>query len=525
MRTGHEFPPQLPPQFPRGQRTQTRVFAPDSGDWSHVTAPYHDIVEEFPESPEADGSHVFVQHNGPFRSYTRTVRRDPGGTLTENISWSLDTPCFNWLFRPLVAHHLRRRRHATHKPWWAPPQVLSAHEVLVLALLAASSMASAFINTLFTQTVTYAADEFGISERGQGVAAAIVRLGIVLAIPLAVMGDRLGRRRIVVSLSFIAPVMASLGALAPNFVTLVGTQAIARPLGLALDVAVLVIVVEEMPKHARAYGLSLLAMASGLGAGVAVTTLPLADTGTSGWRLIYVVALVWLTVALRIKRRLTETQRFERAQTRKRDRTTSPAAHAQRNTRAFVLILLVAFLGNVFVATASIFQNRYLKDVREYSAVMVALFTLCTVTPSGVGLILGGRLADDHGRRKVAAVCLPVGAALLALSFATTSYLMWGSAMAGGIIAATAYPAMAVYRGELFPTSSRTTSSFLITVSALLGGSIGLVLGGTLIDTGWSYGSVMFLFASAGIVVAALVWFFYPETAHRELEELNPQDA
>jgi MFS family permease len=102
---------------------------------------------------------------------------------------------------------------------------------------------------------------------------------------------------------------------------------------------------------------------------------------------------------------------------------------------------------------------------------------------------------------------------------------MWGSAMAGGIIAATAYPAMAVYRGELFPTSSRTTSSFLITVSALLGGSIGLVLGGTLIDTGWSYGSVMFLFASAGIVVAALVWFFYPETAHRELEELNPQDA
>jgi hypothetical protein len=35
----------------------------------------------------------------------------------------------------------------------------------------------------------------------------------------------------------------------------------------------------------------------------------------------------------------------------------------------------------------------------------------------------------------------------------------------------------------------------------------------------------MFLFASAGIVVAALVWFFYPETAHRELEELNPQDA
>jgi membrane protein DedA with SNARE-associated domain len=64
-----------------------------------------------------------------------------------------------------------------------------------------------------------------------------------------------------------------------------------------------------------------------------------------------------------------------------------------------------------------------------------------------------------------------------------------------------------------------------VTVSALLGGSIGLVVGGSLVDSGWSYGSVMILFASVGIVVAGLVWFFYPETAHRELEELNPQDA
>lgn len=508
-------------------RTNTRRFSANSPHPPHVTSPYHDLVEELAEAPHADGAHVFVQHNGPFRSYRRVVEADGTGRLVEHTSWSLDAPCFNWLFRPLVSLHFRRRRHERHRPWWAPPQTLNAHEVLVLALLAASSMASAFINTLFTQTVTFAADDFGISERGQGVAAAIVRLGIVLAIPLAVLGDRIGRRRIVVALSFVAPVAASFGALAPNFATLVATQSIARPLGLALDVAVLVIVVEEMPKHARAYGLSLLAMASGLGAGVAVVTLPLADVGDNGWRLVYVVALVWLTVAVRLRRRLTETKRFERARQRsaKHDRPQTPATPIGRQRRAFVLVLVVAFLGNIFVATASIFQNRYLKDVREYSATMIALFTLLTVTPSGLGLVLGGRLADDHGRRKVAAACVPVGAALLAVSFATTSFLMWGSALLGGIVAAAAYPAMAVYRGELFPTASRTTSSFLVTVSALLGGSIGLVLGGSLVDSGWSYGSVMLLFASAGLVVAALVWFFYPETAHRELEELNPQDA
>ena len=189
------------------------------------------------------------------------------------------------------------------------------------------------------------------------------------------------------------------------------------------------------------------------------------------------------------------------------------------------MILLVAFLGNIFLATASIFQNRYLKDVRDYSAVLVATFSLVTTFPSALGLVFGGRLADDYGRRAVAATCIPVGALMIALSFATDGWLMWTCAIVGGVFAATAYPAMAVYRGELSPTARRQTSSFLVTVSALLGGSLGLVLGGTLIDHHWSYGTVMLVFASVSLVISALVWFLYPETAHRELEELNPEDG
>ena len=94
-----------------------------------------------------------------------------------------------------------------------------------------------------------------------------------------------------------------------------------------------------------------------------------------------------------------------------------------------------------------------------------------------------------------------------------------------GIVGAIAYPALAVYRGELFPTGNRATSSFLITVAALLGGSIGLVGAGLLVDSGWSYGAVMLSFASISLVVSLLIVKFYPETAHKDLEELNPQDA
>ena len=527
------------PSIPRGLGRRKRVTVREFAEFPPESErPYDEFVaERASESATEENSTtggpqtlVFTQEAGPFTTYERALAKRPDGGATETTTWSVDIPFFWWMFTPLIARHLRRRTHDARRPWWAPPQLLNTREVSVLALLAGASMATAFINTLFTQTVTYAAESFGVSEQGQGVAGAIVRFGIVIAIPLAVLGDRIGRRRIVVTLAWVAPIIAALGALAPNFWLLTANQTVARPLGLALDVALLVVAVEEMPKDARAYGLSLLALANGVGAGVAVIALPLADTGDHGWRIIYVVSLVWLLVALRLTRRLGETSRFTRHQLEgsRCEKTRKTGRNAPRTLwggRKQGVILLVAFLGNIFLATASIFQNRYLKDVRDYSAVLVATFSLVTTFPSALGLVFGGRLADDYGRRAVAATCIPVGALMIALSFATDGWLMWTCAIVGGVFAATAYPAMAVYRGELSPTARRQTSSFLVTVSALLGGSLGLVLGGTLIDHHWSYGTVMLVFASVSLVISALVWFLYPETAHRELEELNPEDG
>src|SRR5690606_6551553 len=129
------------------------------------------------------------------------------------------------------------------------------------------SMSSAFINTLFTQTVNFAADEFDIGDWGIGVAGAVVRAGIILTLPAALLADRLGRRRVVSIIAWLAPIVSGLGALAPTFPLLVATQTIGRPLGLALDFLIAVVAAEEMPRNSRAYAVSVMAMASGLGAG------------------------------------------------------------------------------------------------------------------------------------------------------------------------------------------------------------------------------------------------------------------
>ena len=63
-------------------------------------------------------------------------------------------------------------------------------------------------------------------------------------------------------------------------------------------------------------------MASGFGAGIAVSSLTLADLGPSGWRYVYVVSAIWCVVALDLARRLPETRRFAG------DRTRSPRTFA-----------------------------------------------------------------------------------------------------------------------------------------------------------------------------------------------------
>jgi MFS family permease len=99
------------------------------------------------------------------------------------------------------------------------------------------------------------------------------------------------------------------------------------------------------------------------------------------------------------------------------------------------------------------------------------------------------------------------------------------AAFGGGFIGGIAYPALAVYRAELFPTGNRGRAAGLLTAAALLGGVVGILLVGALRDAGVAYGSAIAIVALGQVVVVAVVLAAFPETAHLELEVLNPEDA
>ena len=103
------------------------------------------------------------------------------------------------MFVPAYRHELRRldRRDARRHPWWAPPDRLDPRAARVLGLLCTVSLVAGYLGTVVTQTITYAADEFGASDSAQGNLLAAVRVGVLLALVIVALADRRGRRRLV----------------------------------------------------------------------------------------------------------------------------------------------------------------------------------------------------------------------------------------------------------------------------------------------------------------------------------------
>jgi MFS family permease len=453
---------------------------------------------------------VFDAVDGPVRVYRRTG---------DDVELRLAVPFFAWLFVLPVRHEVRKqlRGDASGMPWWAPADRLSPRAATVLGALCAISLFDGYLGTLITQTLTYVADGFGIEgDRAQGVALAVVRLAIFLALPLVAMADRRGRRALLLVAVTGGIALTAVTALAPTFVSFTAAQTVARGFSTAIGILVVVIAAEEMPAGARAFAASVTAMSGGLGAGMCVWLLPVADIGDDGWRLLYLVPLLGLPLLLVARRHLPESKRFVAAHAH---------AHLAGHGARLRLLAGAAFFIALFAAPVSQLQNEFLRDERSYSAVAISLFTILTITPAGAAVLAGGHLAEIRGRRLVGAVGLAGSAVLLTTMYLTSGWAMWACSLFGSLLAGLTVPALSVYRAELFPTSLRAGSGGLVTVAGVLGAAAGVLSAGILSDALGGLGRAVAILAAGPIGVAVLVLTKFPETAHRELEELNPEDA
>ncbi len=494
----------------------TSVVDPEALD--ELLCPRDDIVRE-----RRVGEAAFEAVSGPFRDYRREVAAVPAGDgrveVTERTSFRLAIPFWGALFVWPMKRELRRLtdRQRAQQPVWAPPDRFDARAANVLGLLCTVALVGGYLGTLISQTITFAIDEFGSSKTAEGTTLAAVRVGVVLSLVLVATADRRGRRRMLLGSTAASCVTAAFGAVAPNLVMLGVTQTLSRGLSTTAVLLVGIVAAEEMPKGSRAYAVSVMAMTSALGAGISLWALPLADLHVRGWRILYLIPLLGLPVLGLVGRHLPESRRFVAPH----PDTPVVSGHGRR------LWVLAAsfFLISSFTAPASQLLNDFLREERGFSAGRVALFVALTSTPGAIGIVVGGRMADVRGRRLLVAVGVAVGAVLTTLSFATAGWTMWAWNLVGTIFAAAAVPALGVYGPELFPTGSRGRANGIIQLVSVSGSALGLVIAGVIADRTGSFTDAMQVLLVGPLVVVVLVLTLFPETARRELEELNPEDV
>jgi MFS family permease len=486
----------------------------DAAGLAEILEPRTDLLLE-----RALGDGRFEAADGPVESYLRIVETAdgprPGDVLvTQTIDFRLGVPYFGWLFRWPFKRALARPARG-QAPWWAPPARLDARAASVLGTLALLTVAFGYLNTLFTQTVTFAGDEFGSSNEALGVAGSLVRVGGLVALFVVVQADRRGRKAMLVLSATAGSLLAVTGAAAPSLAWLTASQLLARAFATAILILVAIVAAEEMPAGSRAYAVSLLAMAGGLGAGICVIALRLADLGVRGWRVLYVLPVLALPVVGAVRRRLPESRRFVARH---------PDAALGGHGGRLVLLAVSGLLSNLFSAPNSQFSNQFLRTERGFSGGRIALLSLTAGTPGSIGIVVGGRMADVRGRRRVAAGALVFGTLLTVAFFFARGWAMWAFATVGTILGAAAIPALGVYGPELFPTGLRGRANGLVAVSSLVGSGAGLVLAGVLSQRIGRIGPAMAIVAAGPLLLAMLVLAAYPETAGRELEDLNPED-
>ena len=469
------------------------------------------------EERQDDGT--FSARTGPVEGYRRTLAMTDHGAeveVTQTVTYRFVFPFLGWMLAWPYARVLGRLGRPHRHPWWAPPEAIDPRAAAMLGSLSALAAVAAYPSVVIGQTIEFAREELAFSASAQSYALAVLRADFVVALGVVYLADRRGRRKVTLGAIAAGCVLNAVSALAPGLTFLVATQVVGRGFLTGAALLIGILAAEEMPAGCRAYAVSLLTVIGALGAGAALLALPLADLGVRGWRLLFVLSIVGLPLVAAFGRNLPESRRF---------RTPHAEVRMAGHGRRLWLLGVSALLFGLFLAPASQYQTVFLRRERGFSAARISLFAIGTNIWGGIGIVAGGRLADVRGRRKVAAVGIIGGVGCTVAMFFSVGWTIWAWSVLGSIIGAVTVPALGVYGPELFPTSLRGRANGIISGLGRVGSVLGLVVIAVLVRDDRPLAPIIALLAIGPALLALLVLTAYPETAHRELEELNPEDA
>ena len=379
-----------------------------------------------------------------------------------------------------------------------------------------AAIVQGFAQAQVTNTLPFVRLSLEMTEGQMSSLLAIARLGAFLAFPFTLRGDRYGRRGPFLIAFAILMAANAATALAYQPSVFAGLQALVRMGTTAVGVLATVLIVEQLSPQVRAYGLSIYGAGGSFGAGIALLALPIARLGDESWRLLFAASVLGLLLLPFLARQVRESPIHDEYDL---GRTGLLAPLGGGNRRNFVILSISSFLAAAYTTVAISFSfERLVSDVGLPVGTAVWI-SLIGGTLGGIGFFLGGRIADEIGRRAGAIIGFLLAAAGgLGLYWLEDPWAIAGAVFVSTFGAFAAIPSVGAQRNELFPTGQRATAVTWLNNFGVLGSVAGLTLGSVTIDTIGLSETVSIL--AIGMVLAALLILLLPETRGQPLGAL-----
>lgn len=403
---------------------------------------------------------------------------------------------------------------------------MTQHERSVLIATCLSSLGSFYTMTVAGFALPQIQQGLAISEDDVGALFALMRAGTLFSLIIAVLADRLGRRRLLIASVAGCALFNVATAFSQSGLTLAWLQFGARFFVGAQVLLAVVVVSEELSAKNRGWGLGVLTAVGSMGGALTIVAFVFVEQLPYGWRFLFVIGGGGLLCVPWLWRSLQETRRFSEQQS---------DADAERNEGSLLRPLveiarksgwrLAAMVGIVAPAAVVIepgitFVSKHLQQDLGYSPAQVAgMLALCGIG-SPVGNILAGSLSDRYGRKPVTILSTLILSGAMALFYNSSDFigvavgLMFLLMSIGGI--AVLHGAIAT---ELFSTAFRSTAAGIREAVGGIGASLGLWGLSLLYATTHSHPeSITWILILTPI--SPLIILFIPETARRDLDEI-----
>ncbi|MCB1691054.1 MAG: MFS transporter [Halioglobus sp.] len=396
-----------------------------------------------------------------------------------------------------------------------PPAGLASTDRRLLLLLGAAFFVGNYDMSVLSLALPNIQASFGIAENDLGNVMAAARMGALPAIFLALLSDRIGRRRLLMVTLLGLSITTGATGFARTAEEFAAIQFCARAFATAEEIIAVIYVLEMLPARHRGWGVGFLAAMGGLGSGLASLLYALVDFLPGGWRSLYVLAALPILYLAWLRRMIPESSMFER-----RDVSAAPRLlwqpfrdiwqHHRREMTATALIAAAFWFQ---LAATLNFMSKYLQDVRDFEPQEVSLMYIVAGSIAILGNTLAGRISDAIGRRPTLVAMLLLHCVATIAFYNTGGWLLavaWIAALFGYFAVEVMVNAMS---GELFPTGCRSTASTLRSICAMFAAVAGLAAEGILYSALGSHSAAISIMCLSSLLAIPVVMAMLRETS------------